>query len=53
MFTLPLAPVRTKRHNVTQNAGLSGFYCWTKTNLSYNIQQGYQNHGIGESGAAS
>ncbi|VFS22440.1 outer membrane usher protein FimD [Salmonella enterica subsp. enterica serovar Typhimurium] len=28
-------------------------HCWTKNNLSYNIQQGYQNHGIGESGAAS
>lgn len=41
-----------KQHNVTQNAGLSGTLL-DENNLSYNIQQGYQNHGIGESGAAS
>lgn len=41
-----------KQHNVTQNAGLSGTLL-DENNLSYNIQQGYQNHGIGESGSAS
>lgn len=41
-----------KQHNVMQNAGLSGTLL-DENNLSYNIQQGYQNHGIGESGAAS
>lgn len=40
-----------KQHNVMQNAGLSGTLL-DENNLSYNIQQGYQNHGIGESGAA-
>ncbi|EBP3801694.1 fimbria/pilus outer membrane usher protein [Salmonella enterica subsp. enterica] len=41
-----------KQHNVTQNAGLNGTLL-DENNLSYNIQQSYQNHGIGESGAAS
>ncbi|ECG8588591.1 fimbrial biogenesis outer membrane usher protein [Salmonella enterica subsp. salamae] len=41
-----------KQHNVTQNAGLNGTLL-DENNLSYNIQQGYQNHGIGESGSAS
>ncbi|SUG16923.1 outer membrane usher protein FimD [Salmonella enterica subsp. arizonae] len=41
MFTPPLAPVRTKQRNVTQNAGLNGTLL-DENNLSYNIQQGYQ-----------
>lgn len=41
-----------KQRNVTQNAGLNGTLL-DENNLSYNIQQGYQNHGVGESGSAS
>ncbi|ECG8257707.1 fimbrial biogenesis outer membrane usher protein [Salmonella bongori] len=41
-----------KQHNVTQNAGLNGTLL-DENNLSYNIQQGYQNQGVGESGSAS
>ncbi|EJR2954022.1 fimbrial biogenesis usher protein [Salmonella enterica] len=41
-----------KQRNVTQNAGLNGTLL-DENNLSYNIRQGYQNHGVGESGSAS
>lgn len=41
-----------KHHNVTQNAGISGTLL-DDNNLSYSIQQGYQNHGVGSSGNAS
>lgn len=36
-------------HNVTQNSGISGTLL-KDDNLSYSIQQGYQNHGAGSSG---
>lgn len=43
----------TDRHGgVTQNAGISGT-ALEHNNLSYSVQQGYQNHDVGESGAAS
>lgn len=38
--------------NMTQNAGLSGTLL-SDNNLSYTVQQGYQNHGSGASGTAS
>lgn len=41
-----------KHHNVTQNAGINGTLL-DGNNLSYSIQQGYQNHGVGSSGNAS
>ncbi|WES70585.1 fimbrial biogenesis usher protein [Superficieibacter sp. HKU1] len=41
-----------KHHNVTQNAGISGTLL-DDNNLSYSVQQGYQNHGVGASGNAS
>lgn len=37
---------------VTQNSGISGTLL-DQNNLSYSVQQGYQNHGVGESGSAS
>lgn len=43
----------TDRHGgVTQNAGVSGT-ALDQNNLSYSVQQGYQNHGVGDSGSAS
>ncbi|CAH3969058.1 putative outer membrane usher protein ElfC [Klebsiella oxytoca] len=43
----------TDRHGgVSQNAGISGT-ALAQNNLSYSVQQGYQNHGVGKSGAAS
>lgn len=38
------------QHNVTQNAGISGTLL-RDNNLSYSVQRGYQNHGVGGSGA--
>ncbi|EKZ3167006.1 TPA: fimbrial biogenesis usher protein [Klebsiella aerogenes] len=37
---------------VTQNSGISGTLL-DQNNLSYSVQQGYQNRGVGESGSAS
>ncbi|WP_162473739.1 fimbrial biogenesis usher protein [Klebsiella aerogenes] len=37
---------------VTQNNGISGTLL-VQNNLSYSVQQGYQNRGVGESGSAS
>ncbi|WP_411904511.1 fimbria/pilus outer membrane usher protein, partial [Salmonella enterica] len=41
-----------KQHNVTPNAGLSATLL-DENNHSYNIQQRYQNHGIGQRTPAS
>lgn len=41
-----------KHGNTTQNAGLNGTLL-ADNNLSYSVQQGYQNHGSGASGTAS
>ena len=41
-----------KQHNVTENMGINGTLL-DENNLSYSVQQGMQNHGGGESGAAS
>ncbi|MEO3990138.1 fimbrial biogenesis usher protein [Pseudocitrobacter cyperus] len=39
-------------HSVSQNAGISGTLL-EDNNLSYSVQQGYQNQGVGRSGTAS
>lgn len=41
-----------RKHNVTESAGINGTLL-DENNLSYSVQQGMQNHGGGESGAAS
>ncbi|ALR78154.1 fimbrial biogenesis usher protein [[Enterobacter] lignolyticus] len=41
-----------KHGNATQNAGVNGTLL-ADNNLSYSVQQGYQNHGSGASGTAS
>lgn len=45
--------ISTDKHgNTTQNAGVNGTLL-DDNNLSYSVQQGYQNHGTGASGTAS